>query len=91
MAVLFFDPSTYLVFIIILFLFEIVLFDITNFKTYFTSIYMANKGTPLNKALTQWEEKHGKSAAEAEEIKLVFLVINLTLRILQSINYKLVF
>ena len=52
---------------------------------------MANKGTPLNKALTQWEEKHGKSAAEAEEIKLIFLVINLTFRILQSINYKQVF
>jgi hypothetical protein len=27
---------------------------------------MAGKGTPLNKALSLWEEKNGKPAAEAE-------------------------
>lgn len=41
---------------------------------------MAGKGTPLSKALSQWEEKNGKPAAEAEEIKLVFLVPPLALR-----------
>ena len=35
---------------------------------------MAGKGTPLNKALAQWEQKNGKPAAEAQEIKLIFLV-----------------
>lgn len=36
---------------------------------------MATKGTPLSKALSLWEEKNGKPAAEAEEIKLIFLVL----------------
>jgi len=27
---------------------------------------MAGRGTPLSKALSQWEEKNGKPAAEAE-------------------------
>lgn len=36
---------------------------------------MAGKGTPLQKAISLWEEKHeGKPASEAEEIKLIFLV-----------------
>jgi type IV secretory pathway TrbF-like protein len=36
---------------------------------------MATKGTPLNKALSMWEEKYGQSYAEATEIKLIFCVI----------------
>jgi hypothetical protein len=49
---------------------------------------MASKGTPLSKALTQWEEKNGKPAAEAEEIKLIFLVHHTLSRILPSTNSK---
>ena len=52
---------------------------------------MAGKGTPLNKALAQWEEKNGKSAAEAEEIKLVFLVLLYSCRHLPSINWRQVY
>jgi len=59
----------------------------SKFKTY---IYqMAGRGTPLSKALTLWEEKNpGKSAAEAEEIKLVFLVALHLLRIRPSTSYR---
>ncbi len=35
---------------------------------------MATKGTPLSKALSNWEEKNGKPASEAEEIKLLLVV-----------------
>ena len=39
---------------------------------------MAGKGTSLSKALAMWEEKNeGKQASEAEEIKLLFLVLKL--------------
>ena len=40
----------------------------------YTTYKMAGKSTPLSKALSLWEEKNGKPAAEAEEIKLIFLV-----------------
>lgn len=49
---------------------------------------MAGKGTPLSKALAQWEEKNGKPAAEAEEIKLIFLVPAGPCRTLPSTNSK---
>ena len=49
---------------------------------------MAGKATPLSKALQLWEEKNeGKSAAEAEEIKLLFIVLHFSnYRVLPSIN-----
>jgi hypothetical protein len=50
---------------------------------------MAGKGTPLSKALALWEEKNGKPAAEAEEIKLIFLVIHPPIRTHPLINSKL--
>ena len=58
-----------------------------NYKTY--RVWMAGKGTPLSKALSQWEEKNnGKPAAEAEEIKLIFLVLSTRFRIPPSTNWK---
>jgi hypothetical protein len=49
---------------------------------------MAGKSTPLSKALSLWEEKNAKPAAEAEEIKLIFLVHFHLLRSRPSISSK---